>query len=230
MSVPSPPQTLLVLGDRGTLPFETLHGEPLYLHALRALVAAYPVEATVSVDEAHEARVRAEVEAAGLPARISVGDAWWGELARFAPRDLLVHDPLCPLTSADFLRAVSDRCAARPGVSFVSFRPVTDTVKTVVDERIQGTIDREALAAVTSPALVAASTVGRAVTAGRKPPLADFAELVAWLRSLGEVELVKAPSMARRVDDASSVNLLECVDEIRRRVHVEPGHPLPNGG
>ena len=225
MAGPSSPQTLLVLGDRGTLPFEALHGEPLYMHALRALVEAFPVEPAISVAADHEARVRAEVEAADVPARVLPGDGWWDELVRLPARDLLVHDPLCPLTSAQFLRTVRDRSFERPGHSFISFRPVTDTVKTVVDGRIQGTIDREGLAAITSPALVSASTMSRAITADRMPPLSDFAELVVWLRSLGEVELVKAPSLARRVDDASAVNLLECVDEVGHQVRTEPGDP-----
>jgi hypothetical protein len=51
----------------------------------------------------------------------------------------------------------------------------------------------------------------------------DFARLAAWLRARGPVELVRAPSLARRVDDASAVNLLECVDELARRVRREPG-------
>jgi hypothetical protein len=51
--------------------------------------------------------------------------------------------------------------------------------------------------------------------------------LVAWLRERGPVELVTAPSLARRVDDASAVNLLECVDELRRQVTGGPGARTP---
>ncbi len=221
----SSPQTLLVLADRGTLPFEALHGEPLYLHALRALVEAFPTEATVSVDVDHELRVRAEVDAVGLPARVVAGHTWWAESKKLRARDLLVHDALCPLTSVQFLRDVRERAVGRPGRSFISFRPVTDTLKTVVNERIHDTIDREGLAVLSSPALVSASALGRAFEANCRPPLSDFTELVAWLRTMGEIELVKAPSLARRVDDPSSVNLLECLDEVGRRVRIEPGDP-----
>ena len=219
----SAPRTVLVLADRGTLPFEGLHGEPLYLHALRALVDAYREEAMVIVDDGHRARVRAEVDAVGLPARVVDSRAWWDELARLPARDVLVHDALCPLTSAQFLRDVRERATGRPGCSFISFRPVTDTVKTVVQERISGTIDRDELVSLTSPALLAASTLKRATSANRRPPLRDFADLVTWLRRFGDTELVKAPSLARRVDDPSAVKLLECLDEIRRQVRVEPG-------
>jgi hypothetical protein len=106
---------------------------------------------------------------------------------------------------------------------------VTDTVKTVVDERIHGTIDREGLAALIAPVLVAAPVLHGAVVAGDEPPLADFGELLGWLRARGPVELVKGPSLARRVDDASAVNLLECVDEVGRRVHTGPGGGVPAG-
>ena len=220
----SSPQTVLVLGDRGTLPFEKLHGEPLYLHGLRALVEAFPAEATVTVDEDRLTRVRAEVDAVGVGARVVTGRTWWEELLRRPPHDLLVHDALCPLTTAQFLRDVAERTSERPECSFMSYRPVTDTTKTVVDGQISGTIDRQGLAALMSPAVVPASVLAHAVSAGRMPPLSDFAELATWLRGLGDLELVRAPSMARRVDDASAVNLLECLDEVGRRVHVEPGH------
>jgi 2-C-methyl-D-erythritol 4-phosphate cytidylyltransferase len=212
--VTSWPQTVLVLGDRGTLPFEALHGEPLYLHGLRALVEAFPVEATVTVDEDHLTRVRTEVDDVGIGARVVTTNVWWEERDLLRAHDLLVHDALCPLTTAQFLRDVRERVVGRPGCSFMSFRPVTDTTKTVVDEQISGTIDRQGLAALMSPAVVPASLLAGAISDNQMPPLTDFAELATWLRGLGGLELVKAPSLARRVDDVSAVNLLECLDEV----------------
>jgi len=227
--VTSSPQTVLVLGDRGTLPFEALHGEPLYFHGLRALVEAFPVEATVTVDDDHLTRVRAEVHDVGITARVVTTGMWWEERDLLPADDLLVHDALCPLTTAQFLRDVRERVDGRPGCSFMSFRPVTDTTKTVVDEQISGTIDRQGLAALMSPAVVPASLLAGAIKTDRMPPLSDFAELATWLRGLGDLELVKAPSMALRVDDASAVNLLECLDEVGRRVRIEPGKPRAAG-
>jgi hypothetical protein len=201
---------VLSLLGHAWLGFETLHGEPLFVHALRALGEALGGEPLVVVRRPDVARVAADVSRTGLAARVVAEEDWWE--AAGPGHDLLVHDALCPLASAEFLAAVAARAGAG---SVVAFRPVTDTVKTAVDGAIQGTIDRESLAAVTSPVLVAAETLDAV------PPLADFARLVGWLRERGPVELVTAPAIARRVDDASAVNLLESIDELGRRVRPE---------
>jgi hypothetical protein len=168
-------------------------------------------------------RVRDEVLDARLSVTVLDEAAWWAEVRPRLSGSLLVHDPLCPLTSVEFLVKVRRVGHESPGVSLAAFRPVTDTVKTVVDERIHGTIDRERLAALIAPVLIAEPVLRDAVAADDEPPLADFGDLLGWLRGRGPVELVKGPSLARRVDDASAVNLLECVDEVSRRVHTEPG-------
>lgn len=211
------------MGRRSGLPFHLLHGEPLYAHALRALSkAAGPV--MVAVDRPDLRRVREEIESWGLPVTVLVDDEWWDCVSNASGAGLLVHDPLCPLISADFLSSVVQRADERPTTSFVAVRPVTDTLKAVVDGRILGTIDRESLAAVTSPVLVSSEVVVQEV-GGRPPPVHDFAEMVRWLRQRGEVKLVRAPSLGRRVEHARAVHLLECVDEVARRVRAEPGHP-----
>ena len=204
---------LLAVGRRGELPFRLLHGEPLYARALRALAeVAGPV--MVAVDVPDRSRVSEDVERWGLTASVFAGDEWW-DAVRASGAGLLVHDPLCPLISAEFLRSVVEQGRARPHVSFAAVRPVTDTLKAVVDGQISGTIDREGLAAVSSPALVSSEVVGGDV--GEKaPPVHDFAELVRWLRLRGEVKLVGAPSLGRRVEHAGAVHLLECVDEVER--------------
>jgi hypothetical protein len=100
-----------------------------------------------------------------------------------------------------------------PGAqALVAFRPVTDTIKTVVDDRIVGTLDRDRFGIVASPVVFAHGG------AEAPPPTDDFGVLAAWLRSAGPVELRKAPSLGRRVDDPSAVNLLECMDEMARAV------------
>jgi 2-C-methyl-D-erythritol 4-phosphate cytidylyltransferase len=218
-----PAHAVLAVAGRDDLPFAPLHGVPLYLHALRSLVAASPEGVSVVVGAEHEHRVRDELTVAGLSTPVLASATWWAETGPKLTGSLLVHDPLCPLTSAEFLAEVRRAGHHKPGVSLAAFRPVTDTVKTVVDERIHGTIDREGLAALIAPVLIAAPVLRGAVAAGDEPPLSNFGELLSWLRSRGPVELVKGPSLARRVDDASAVNLLECVDEVGRRVHTEPG-------
>ena len=222
MSDPVAWPAVLAMTGRAALPFSLLHRQPLYLHALRSLAASGGSTVVVAVDPADHDRVRREVRRAGLTASVRVGADWWPAVQ--APgAGLVVHDPLCPLVSADFVRDVRRRAGAQPDTSFLAYRPVTDTVKTVVDDQIQGTIDREALAALVSPAVVSPSLVAASVAVGEQPPVDDFARLAAWLRERGRVELVRAPSLARRVDDASAVNLLECVDELARRVRTEAG-------
>ena len=54
--------------------------------------------------------------------------------------------------------------------------------------------------------------------AKQRPPVHDFALLAAWLRERGDLRLVKAPSMARRVGDESALLVLECVDELAHHV------------
>jgi 2-C-methyl-D-erythritol 4-phosphate cytidylyltransferase len=222
-----PAHAVLAVAGPDDLPFALLHGVPLYLHALRSLVAASPEGVSVVVGPEREDRVRAEVTDAGFCVPVLDRASWWALAGPRLRGSLLVHDPLCPLTSAEFLTEVRRTGHANPGVSLAAFRPVTDTVKTVVDERIQGTIDREGLAALIAPVLIAAPVLSGAVAAGDEPPLGNFGELLSWLRARGPVELVKGPSLARRVDDESAVNLLECVDEVGRRVHTEPGGGTP---
>lgn len=219
---------LLTVSGRGRLPFSALHRRPLYLHALEALAASGAAQIVVAVDGPDRARVAREVGRAGLRAEVCGGDTWWPRV-QAASAGLLVHDPLCPLTSAEFLRDVRRGAAARPHVSLLAYRPVTDTVKTVVEERIQGTIDREGLAALVSPVVIAPAVLALAEGAGDLPPVEDFSRLAGWLRARGEVEMVRAPSLARRVDDASAVHLLECVDELARRVRKEPVAVVTDG-
>jgi hypothetical protein len=52
------------------------------------------------------------------------------------------------------------------------------------------------------------------------PPVADFAEVVAWLQERGAVELVKAPSLGRRLESERGVHLLESLDEVGHRVRT----------
>lgn len=224
-----PAHAVLAVAGRGDLPFALLHGVPLYLHALRSLVAASPEGVSVVAAGEHADRVRAEARDAGLAVSVLEAATWWADAGPRLRGSLLVHDPLCPLTSREFLAEVRRTGHEHPGVSLAAFRPVTDTVKTVVDERIHGTIDREGLAALIAPVLIAAPVLRAAVTAvtagdaADAPPVEDFGDLLGWLRARGPAELVKGPSLARRVDDASAVNLLECVDEVGRRVHTGPG-------
>ena len=198
---------VLVVADRGSLPFALLHGEALVAHALHALLAAWPAGVTVVVDEGSRDATARVARRLGRGTVSLVGrEEWWRSRATGAD---LLHDPLCPLVPEEFLRDL----AAADGVARAAYRPVTDTVKTAVDGRISGTLDRDRLGVVVAPVVLPAS-----FGVGEPPPPLAFAPLVRWLRARGPVELVRAPSSARRVDDEEGVMLLECVDESARRV------------
>jgi hypothetical protein len=203
------------LGRRGSLPFAVLHQRQLYLHALLALAAVIP--RPVLLADADPA-LRQQIDLPELPlgTRVLSPEVWWAERK---PGPVLVHDPLCPLTPVSVLADAVARVEADPDCSIATYRPVTDTVKTAVDDRIEGTIDRERLGIVTSPVAIHQALVDGLP---QPPHLDDLGRLVGWIRGRGRLELVKAPSVARRVDDESAVHLLECLDEMSRQLR----HPL----
>lgn len=227
VGVDQPPRhALLVLARRADLVFHELHREPLYVHGLRALGEAAG-HVVVSADPADVPRVRDDLRRLRLRAEVVADDEWWDDVRRESGGGLVVHDALCPLVDGSFFGSVLQRADARPTVSFVAIRAVTDTLKAVVDGQIQGTIDRERVATVTSPAVIAPEVL-RGLDA--PPPVHAFAELVAWLRERGEVELVKAPSLGRRIEDARSVRLLESLDEVGHRVRAVRAGSVPEDG
>ncbi len=207
----APERTALVgvvpLEGRGDLPFALLHGLPLLAHVLRRLLDV-PALSDVVVTGSPDQHVRADrvMSDHRLVAPFVEADAFWASVGGA----VLLHDPLCPLVGADFVaqmcRRVDDEGSA------AAFRPVTDTVKTVAEEQICGTLDRDGLAVVTSPVLVPASLVGGQV------PTHEFGVLAQWLRERGPLSLVRAPSRGRRVGDELALQVLECLDEIERSV------------
>ena len=205
---------VLLLHGRADLAFHELHGEPLYGHGLRALVEAVgPV--VVGVDAAEAPRVRRDVEHWGLPATVREDAEWWSAVRAEPGAGLVVHDVLCPLVTGAFIAELCRRAEERPDAALVAVRPVTDTLKEVVDDRIERTIDREGLVSITSPVVLPRALV---TDPEDVPPVTDFAALVAWLRPRAHVELVRAPSLARRVEHAGAVHLLESLDEVGHRV------------
>lgn len=191
------------LEARGTLPLAELHGEPMFLHPVRALLRSGGLDrVVVTADDPSAATPY-------LPRRLHVDVLTAEEFWAGVDQTVVLADPLCPLLPADFVARVVEEAA---GSAVAGYRPVTDTVKTVVDQRITGTLDRDRLAVVASPVVVPAAL------AKQRPPVDDFARLAAWLRERGDLRLVKAPSMARRVGDESALRVLECLDELAHRV------------
>lgn len=186
------------LEGRGDLPFQTVHEIPLLVHAARALAGLGPV--VVTGDRRQRRRARGL-----LPGWVDLADpedVWSAEQRR-----VLLHDSLCPLVPRWFLEQLGGEHG-----SAAAYRPVTDTLKVVEDDRTAGTVDREQFGIVTSPLLLAD-------VAGR-PPTEDFAAVVGWLRARTPVKLVEAPSIGRRVADVGSLSVLESVDALAHRVQT----------
>ena len=199
------------LEGRGDLPLVDLHGEPVFVHAVRALADADGIDrVVVTTSAAHLATVRRMVLRTRAHVEVAEGPGWWPGAAAHAR--IVIADPLCPLLPPGF---VTQLLAEGPAAGAQARDPPgTDKGKTVVEQQIVGTIDRDALAIVASPVVLPGHLV-----AGDTPPVHDFALLAAWLRKRGGLELRKAPSMARRVGDESALRVLECLDELGRRVH-----------
>jgi 2-C-methyl-D-erythritol 4-phosphate cytidylyltransferase len=166
------------LEGRGSLPFALVHGE--------SLVAA----ASWAVGESG-----ARLYDASVPF----------EEVRRSGHDLLLHDPLCPLTPADFLTEAAELCR-RTGQVVVGFREVTDTVKRREGDRLGETIDRTTLRSVASPVVIPS-----AVLAELDVLDPDLVGLVASLASRFEIAWLPAPALARRIHDLDELAVLEAL-------------------
>lgn len=162
--------------ERGSLPFALVYGEPLIAAATLAVEAA---DVTV-LDPRTE---WATVVETGLP--------------------LVIHDPLCPLTPSSFLREAVEASLESDRV-VVGVRPVTDTIKRDLGDRLGETIDRSALREVTSPIVLPA----RLVAELGQLPTEDFASIVANLDGARELE---APPLSKRVRNAEDIPVLEAL-------------------
>jgi 2-C-methyl-D-erythritol 4-phosphate cytidylyltransferase len=164
---------------RGSLPFALVHGESLVAAASWALGEAGVVlfDASVTFDQ-----------------------------VRRSGRALVLHDPLCPLTPVDFLVEAVARSEDSDAV-VVGFRPVTDTVKHAVDDRLGETVDRSTLRSVASPVVVPAAVLA---TLDRLDA-SDFPGLVAALAAKAEIRWLEAPPLGRRVRDEDDLADLEAL-------------------
>jgi 2-C-methyl-D-erythritol 4-phosphate cytidylyltransferase len=142
----------------------------------------------------------------------------WSSLAA-AGLPVVLHDPLCPLTPPGFIEECVDAClsaasrAGPDGTAVVGVRPVTDSVKVVVDGRLGANIDREALLQIAAPVVLSPALV-----AGLGDlPTSDLVALVAALADHIPVLTREAPTSARRVADAEDLRLLEALTAGPRR-------------
>jgi 2-C-methyl-D-erythritol 4-phosphate cytidylyltransferase len=183
-------------------------GEPLFVHACRVLAGISDMRTVLVTDRSREEAKAAwlgdlpgveisELEDVEFYLRTLVGDGV-----------VLLHDPLCPLTPASWVRSLLDQ-AAESGAVLVAVRPVVDTLKTSRDCIITGTIDRAGLQILSSPMVFPAAAL--IAEPELIPLLADPVGLVERLRVRYDVKLVDAPSTAQRVEDPAGLELLAAV-------------------
>jgi len=192
VDISAPVAGIVVEEGRGALPFRLIHGESL-------VAAAAWAAGEAGVDLLDQT----------VP--------WEALVERGGP--LLLHDPLCPMTPPDFLRACADR-AEVADVVVVGVRPVTDTVKEAHPAPDGGaSVDRDGLVAVCSP-VVLPSTVVADLLGGpdARLPATDFVALVSALRErygAARVVLVDAPPVARRIGSDADLRVLEALTDPR---------------
>lgn len=165
------------------MPFELVHGESLVACAAWALSRS----GVTPVD-------------AGLP--------WTDLVALLADtgEPLVLHDVLCPMTPPAFIAECVERVLAT-GAAVVGTRPVTDTVKVVIDGWVGATVDRGSLLAVASPLVLPPSV---AALLGAVP--GHLARAVDDLAATGHVvETLTAPPEARRVTSVPALRVLEAL-------------------
>ncbi|CAN5807080.1 2-C-methyl-D-erythritol 4-phosphate cytidylyltransferase [soil metagenome] len=155
--------------------FVELAGEPLLVHALRALLGAASIdEVVVVVGEQRRAQAAAALEAAGLPpAALVAGGATRAEsvrsgVAATAADVVAVHDAARPLVSPGLVNRVvaalyDHTDTSHPLSAVAPALAVVDTLKLVEPTRMQvlHTIDRRALWAVQTPQVFARRTLQR---------------------------------------------------------------------
>lgn len=172
------PLGLVPVAGRGSLPFALVHGESLVAAASWALTTAGAELFDFDVE-------LAEVVETGRP--------------------LVLHDPLCPLTPAEFI-TTGIEASARANTVVVGVRQVTDTIKEYDGHVVGATVDRESLVQIVSPVVLPA-----VVLASLDGLVLDFAELVSVLMRTQPVSFLPAPAQARRIVEESDLPLLEAL-------------------
>lgn len=167
------------LEGRGHLPFALVHGESLVAAASWAL---------------------GEAEVQLFDASVSFAQV------RESGRDLVLHDPLCPLLPAKVIAGAA-AVAARSGAVVVGYRPVTDTVKVAEGDVLGAGVDRAGLRAVASPVVVPAAVLAQLETLDAS----DFPALVARLAKIAPLHWYEVPPVGRRIADAGDLVLLEAL-------------------
>jgi 2-C-methyl-D-erythritol 4-phosphate cytidylyltransferase len=179
-----PPLGWVPVDGRGSLPFALVHGESLVASASWALGEAGVQLFDASVDF---------------------------RTVRESGRDLVLHDPLCPLTPVEFVEEAVALCASSRRV-VVGFRPVTDTVKRHDGDALGATVDRTALRSIASPVVIPAGVLASLDALDAT----DLAALVATLATLSPIEWLAAPALAARITGREDLVVLEALSRSQR--------------
>lgn len=175
------------LGPGAPKALRTLAGQPMLLHAVRALAAARSIDLVVvaapedGVDEARSILAGLDTEAEIVI--VSGGETRQDSVARALlalPADVdvvLVHDAARPLVPPDVVDRVS--AAVRGGHdAVIPTLGVVDTIKEVDDGIVVGTLDRSRVHAVQTPQGFARAVLQRAHASSEGSDATDDAGLV----------------------------------------------------
>ncbi len=175
------------LGPGAPKALRTLAGQPMLLHAVRALAAARSIDLVVvaapedGVDEARSILAGLDTEAEIVI--VSGGETRQDSVARALlalPVDVdvvLVHDAARPLVPPDVVDRVS--AAVRGGHdAVIPTLGVVDTIKEVDDGVVVGTLDRSRVHAVQTPQGFARAVLQRAHASSEGSDATDDAGLV----------------------------------------------------
>lgn len=154
--------------SRSSLPkqFHALAGLPVYMHALLAFYKHDAIDSIViTVPERFVEEVKQEIgetiassniykDIAVIVGGTSRQESVFKGLRYFSctnkpPELVIIHDAARPLLSSSLISQVVE-CVRKEGACTVGY-PVTDTLKTVSDNRIKSTLDRSSIFAVQTP-------------------------------------------------------------------------------
>jgi 2-C-methyl-D-erythritol 4-phosphate cytidylyltransferase len=175
------------LGSARPKAFVELAGEPLLVHALRALAASGAVHAYVVVVPPEEVDAAAQMASAVVaddPVRVCAGGASRDAsvrhgLAACEPETdvVAVHDAARPLVSPDLVQRVI-AALEPPWEAVAPALPVVDTLKLVEGERVLRTVERSGLWGVQTPQVFRLTTLALAHRDLRESAVTDDLALV----------------------------------------------------
>jgi 2-C-methyl-D-erythritol 4-phosphate cytidylyltransferase len=207
------------LGKNEPKAFVKVGGRTMLSYSLRVIASVEQiVELVIAVPEGFEAAARAEASAAGvrIPVKITAGGVERQDSVRIAlaltssESDLIVvHDAARPMASAKMFEACLD-VAARVGGAIAAIA-VADTLKRVVDSKINATVARAGLWQAQTPQVFRREVLVEAHRRAISEHIVatDDADLVE--RSGVRVEVVEGSPANIKVTTSSDLAIVEAI-------------------